>query len=653
MSKKIFCLLIALLMVLTVSCVSAAEYGDNSTATVDEQVTLQMAIDDVQLESNDNDADVLSAGSKDPNLNIKPSCNDYGDVSFWASTEKNATGLVNAKFILLLPYGVEKVEVNENLTLKNGSVSWGGEGTFLPKGSYRVEATYYGDDNYASAYKATPDTGPDAFNVPKYHLNLNFTNLAVNEKGNIVANGQLDNENADGPYNMLFTNNDTGKSIIVYRLFVKDKAIIEYEGAPELGGGEYIVSIRYIGTDQFFPTLSEEKYIGVSDIVLNKTSIVLGVGDEIESGASLKPADAGNLTFASSNESVVTVDANTGVITAVGLGDATVTVSCAGNDKYGPAVNKTIAVSVKIPVNITVDPAEVALYIGENLTLNANLTPADAGNLTFVSSNPKVVNVTADGLIIAVGEGNANITVSFPGTEEYAASDVVVPVTVSLYDAIVSAEDMELTVGEKGTIDYTTDPEGLNVTFVPDDSGVVNVTDNGLVTAIKQGTANIAINVGDNKKYALNSTVITVTVSLYDASVSAEDMELTIGENGTIDYTTDPDGLNVTFVVDNSGVVEVSDDGTVTALKEGTAHITINVGDNETYALNSTVIAVTVSLIDASVSAEDMELTVGEKGTIDYTTDPDGLNVTFVVDNSGVVEVSDDGTVTALKEGTA
>ena len=49
----------------------------------------------------------------------------------------------------------------------------------------------------------------------------------------------------------------------------------------------------------------------------------------------------------------------------------------------------------------------------------------------------------------------------------------------------------------------------LNVTFVVDDSGVVSVDDSGVVTALKNGTAQITVNVGDNKKYALNSTVMS------------------------------------------------------------------------------------------------------------------------------------------------
>ena len=51
----------------------------------------------------------------------------------------------------------------------------------------------------------------------------------------------------------------------------------------------------------------------------------------------------------------------------------------------------------------------------------ANLTPADAGNLTFISSDENIVFVT-DGAILARSKGNANVTVSFAGNDKYAAA---------------------------------------------------------------------------------------------------------------------------------------------------------------------------------------------------------------------------------------
>ena len=142
----------------------------------------------------------------------------------------------------------------------------------------------------------------------------------------------------------------------------------------------------------------------------------------------------------------------------------------------------------------------------------------------------------------------------------------------------------------------------------------------------------------------LNSTTVAVSVSLNDASVSGEDMALNVGETGAVKYITDPEGLKVAFIVDDSDVVSVDEHGIVTALKEGIANVTITVDDNR-YALNSTTVAVSVSLNDASVSGEDMALNVGETAAIKYSAVPKGLDVSFAEDDSGVVSVDEHGIV--------
>ena len=308
---------------------------------------------------------------------------------------------------------------------------------------------------------------------------------------------------------------------------------------------------------------------------------------------------------------------------------------------------------VKKSSEIIVNKTEITLNVAESVSSGATLKPSEAGNLTYTSSNATVA-VVENGMIKGLKEGTTIITVSFAGNEEYAAAEnKTINVTVSLNDASVVVDDMELKVGENGTISYVTVPDGLNVTFVVDDSGVVSVNETtGVVSALKNGTARITVNVGDGKKYAKNSTVVTVTVSLNDASVVAKDMALNVGENGTISYVTVPDGLNVTFVVDDSGVVSVDENGVVSALKNGAARITVNVGDGKKYAKNSTVVTVTVSLNDASVTVNNatLDLNIGGTFTIVATTSPAGLPVTYVPDESGVYSINETtGVVTALK----
>ena len=83
--------------------------------------------------------------------------------------------------------------------------------------------------------------------------------------------------------------------------------------------------------------------------------------------------------------------------------------------------NGTISIS-KTPTNIIVVNVTVNLFVLDSIVSGATLTPADAGNLTFTSSNTSVAKVE-NGNIIAVSEGTATITVSFAGSDDYAAAN--------------------------------------------------------------------------------------------------------------------------------------------------------------------------------------------------------------------------------------
>ena len=330
------------------------------------------------------------------------------------------------------------------------------------------------------------------------------------------------------------------------------------------------------------------------------------------------------------------------------------------------ADNEMLEVNVKvnstkpITTNITVKHTSLDLTVGETGFIIAELNPPEAGSLKC-DYDDKIIDIKTnpDGslTVTALAEGNANITFSFPGNKHYApAENKTVTVTVSLNDASVSGEDMALNVGETRAIKYSTNPEALKVAFIVDDSGIVSVDEQGIVTALKQGKANITITVGDNKKYTLNSTTITVSVSLNDASVNGKDMALNVGETGAIKYSTNPKGLNVSFTEDNSGIVSVDEHGIVTALKQGKANITITVGDNKKYALNSTIICVNVHGLPSKIIIENdtLDMIIGDVVDPGVTLMPsDAGNLSFTVSDENIVLVNGYGVVTAVGVGNA
>ncbi|MBR6023404.1 MAG: Ig-like domain repeat protein, partial [Methanobrevibacter sp.] len=176
-----------------------------------------------------------------------------------------------------------------------------------------------------------------------------------------------------------------------------------------------------------------------------------------------------------------------------------------------------------------------------------------------------------NGKIKGIRQGEANITVSFAGNENYtAAENKTIAVTVNLNDASVTVnnETLNLEVGQNFTIVANTVPEGVNVTYVQDDSGVYIVDENGVVTALAEGTAIITVEVGDGEIYAINSTNITVNVKKINTAMDISAGEITEGENATI---------TITLPGDATGNVNTTVNGKTysSEVKDGKAVITI------------------------------------------------------------------------------
>lgn len=340
--------------------------------------------------------------------------------------------------------------------------------------------------------------------------------------------------------------------------------------------------------------------------------------------------------------------------TAKDSGNATVT------GKFETAsytVNLTNA-DPRTPTSINVTNSTVELKVNEEIAAGATLTPADAGNLTYNSSNSSVA-VVENGKIKALAAGSANITVSFAGDETYAPSSKTIAVTVTLNDASLSVNNatLNLLIDDEFVLVATTTPKGLNVTFTPDNSGVVSVDENGVVTALKQGTANVKVSVGGDGVYALNTTNVTVTVSKIPTEIIANaTLNMSVGDVASNVASLKPSVAgNLTYVSGNSNVVRV-ENGKLIAVANGTALVNVNFAGNDKYeAAISKVINVTVSLRNAGVSVNDADLDLIVKDTFKLiaTTVPEGLNVSYSSTNESVVTVDSNGTVTAVGTGKA
>lgn len=251
-----------------------------------------------------------------------------------------------------------------------------------------------------------------------------------------------------------------------------------------------------------------------TDIVLEKgetqqLNIEYGTDDKAEQEKIAEAASKLNLTWSSSDEEVATVD-ETGLVTAVGAGEADITVSIADAN-----ISSTTHIKVVILPTGVEAPETLSLELNGEATkaLGAKMTPEDATDvkLAYVSSDESVVTVDESGNVTAVGVGECTITTTIVADTTATAEDagvdsemLVVPenakaetkVTVGKAIESITLDSNEgvLTVGNTHTIKATVFPEDATdkaVTWKSSDESIATVDAEGNVTAKDTGNATI------------------------------------------------------------------------------------------------------------------------------------------------------------------
>lgn len=251
-----------------------------------------------------------------------------------------------------------------------------------------------------------------------------------------------------------------------------------------------------------------------TDIVLEKgetqqLNIEYGTDDKAEQEKIAEAASKLNLTWSSSDEEVATVD-ETGLVTAVGAGEADITVSVADAN-----ISSTTHIKVVIlPTGVEV-PETLSLELNGEATkaLGAKMTPEDATDvkLAYLSSDESVATVDESGNVTAVGVGECTITTTIVADTTATAEDagvdsemLVVPENAKAETKVTVGKGIEsitldsnegvLTVGNTHTIKATVFPEDATdkaVTWKSSDESIATVDAEGNVTA--KDTGNVTI----------------------------------------------------------------------------------------------------------------------------------------------------------------
>ena len=407
--------------------------------------------------------------------------------------------------------------------------------------------------------------------------------------------------------------------------------------------------------------------VPVTGVVLNKTTMQLGVGEAETLFPIISPNNATNRNVAwkSSNTTVAEVSTG-GLVTAKNIGSATITVTTSDSGRTANcSVTVTQAGSIIHPTSVQLDKMSMTIPLGGSGVLVPTIIPENATNKQVEWSSSNVFSATVSDGIVYAGErpGTAVITVRTVdgGFSKQCTVTVISPVT----RVFLNKHETTIGVGEEELLEATVEPYNAtyyyNLIWSSSNEAVATVTQGGLVVGKGGGTTTVTVKAVDGE--FADNCVVNVTgtlVAVSGVTLDKQNISLNAGESELLTETVAPPNAsnkNVTWSSSNEAVATVVN-GTVTGVSEGPAIVTVKTVDGNYTAMCSVTVSKVITTIPVSgvtLNKQNMTLTVGGSEQLTATIAPSNAtnkNMTWSSSNAAVAVVSN-GQVFGMSVGDA
>lgn len=254
---------------------------------------------------------------------------------------------------------------------------------------------------------------------------------------------------------------------------------------------------------ELWSVYAKYKNVPVTGVVLSPKNNNIEVGKTKKLNAAISPLTASNkaVTWSSSDSKIAKVS-DSGIVTGVKNGRATITVKTDDGAKTATAIVNVIT-SVK---SVKVVPATANINHKKTKKLTAIVSPSTATNknVTWKSSDTKIAKISNTGVVTGLKIGKASITVSTVDGSKKAVCKISVIVPVSRVK--ISSTKTTLRVGKTKRLTAKVLPANATIkkiTWISSDEKVVKVNSKGLITALKVGKATITAKSNNGNKKAV------------------------------------------------------------------------------------------------------------------------------------------------------
>ena len=403
------------------------------------------------------------------------------------------------------------------------------------------------------------------------------------------------------------------------------------------------------------------------EILTNSNSYTVTNQNESDGILEIKKDAKGNVIFKQVGENKAIT------VTGKKLGRATIVVETSDGKK---SINYVTVhqepVSISLSANSDFLDTSSAI---KSLQIKPIIEPSTANyntEITWTSSNENIAEVDSNGYVTGKRTGTVTITATTKNNKSatYTVRIIATPTAIEL-----DKENLQIDLSTNKTYKFkaviypeTADTD-KGLTWKTSDESCVTVSQEGVVTGIRNGHSIITVQTGNNKKYSCYVTVVTSPTSI---SLNKTNTMIDLSSSNTTDQlvtTIYPDPNNkeiganidtdVVYTVDKPEIAKVGrTDGKIEAVSNGTAVITAETKNKKTATCT-----VTVVTSPTSISLNKTEIILDTNGK-NYSTSTKlsaiyypsttnyNMGLNWKSNNSNIARVDGNGNVTAVGNGT-
>ena len=403
----------------------------------------------------------------------------------------------------------------------------------------------------------------------------------------------------------------------------------------------------------------------ISSMKINTNSYTFTDIDDIYTpSVDITPSNATNtkLKWLSSDKSIATVNIISGKITPVGNGKCKINVYA--TDGSGLVAQLDVKVDIKAK-SVSFENSEYNITsAGQKINVNASVLPEKTNNKTleYKSSNEKIAVVDGEGNVTPVGNGTCQITATTTdGSNLQAKCNVNVDIKPIKVTDIKIRQKSYTIISLNQTPSFRTTITPSNATnkevkWTSSNENIAVVSENGIVTPVKNGTCKIIATTTDGTNLSA-SIDITVDFKVTSISFSTKSYTITsVNQTPSFREKISPSNAankSVKWTSSNENVAKVSTTGVIKPVKNGTCKIIATTTDGTNLSAS---IDITVDIKATKITLDKTNINLTNEKYSDKITakiEPSEASdkVKYTSSNEKVAKVKEDGTVIAVGKG--